>query len=548
MGRIKLKNYNNISLRHRRRLLNKNTKSNLVVGNNSKNDSLGNPEENPISVIVNRFHSQCSQNTHNTVCKTATFDSNVTSAASHSNENLCEYVDVGDEYCSGPILHNTEHIAFKNTETVVSVDPPRDTPHVHNDSSIQLQEQLANWALIFNVNLNAVSALLHIINNFTTYSLPKDARTLLQTPRHTIVKSMGRGQYLHLGLENALKKMINQQVQHNNEIDLLINIDGLPISRSSTACLWPILCSDNVTKQVFMVGSYYGHEKPTDVALYLQQFVDEAILLVQNGYCLNNKIYKVNISALICDAPAKSFALCIKGHTGYNSCSKCKIEGQYINNRICFPFGSGGSNILRKSEDFWQDGDEEFQYDKSPFLNIPNFNPVLNVPLDYLHLICLGVVKKLILLWMSGKPLNIRIPGMTINKISSDILKCQKTVPREIVRKPRSLSDIHHWKGTEFRSFLLYVGPVVLKKYLSADMYLNFLTLHTAIRILCNPNISEDNNYIVYAENLLIHFVQSFGIIYGNDKISHNVHNLIHIADDAKKFGSLDNFSAFRLY
>lgn len=49
-----------------------------------------------------------------------------------------------------------------------------------------------------------------------------------------------------------------------------------------------------------------------------------------------------------------------------------------------------------------------------------------------------------------------------------------------------------------------------------------------------------------YADDLLNNFVESFGIIYSTDKISHNVHNLIHIAADVRNFGSLDNFSAFK--
>ena len=47
-------------------------------------------------------------------------------------------------------------------------------------------------------------------------------------------------------------------------------------------------------------------------------------------------------------------------------------------------------------------------------------------------------------------------------------------------------------------------------------------------------------------EELLIYFVKWFSELYGAKNISHNVHGLIHLADDAKVFGSLDNFSAFK--
>lgn len=49
-------------------------------------------------------------------------------------------------------------------------------------------------------------------------------------------------------------------------------------------------------------------------------------------------VIKIRLCALICDAPVKSFALCIKGYTGFNSCTKCIIKGKYKNGRICFPY------------------------------------------------------------------------------------------------------------------------------------------------------------------------------------------------------------------
>lgn len=40
--------------------------------------------------------------------------------------------------------------------------------------------------------------------------------------------------------------------------------------------------------------------------------------------------------------------------------------------------------------------------------------------------------------------------------------------------------------------------------------------------------------------------MENFGDLYGTEYINHNVHNLIHLPEEAKKFGALDNFSAFQ--
>lgn len=60
--------------------------------------------------------------------------------------------------------------------------------------------------------------------------------------------------------------------------------------------------------------------------------------------------------------------------------------------------------------------------------------------------------------------------------------------------------------------------------------------------ILLSTNMNE---YINYARSLLQYFVKNFEIIYGKHLVSHNVHGLLHIADDYDRFGPLDNISAF---
>lgn len=47
-------------------------------------------------------------------------------------------------------------------------------------------------------------------------------------------------------------------------------------------------------------------------------------------------------------------------------------------------------------------------------------------------------------------------------------------MPREFARQPMSLDYLDKWKATEFRQFLLYTGPVVLKSVVSADTYHHF--------------------------------------------------------------------------
>jgi hypothetical protein len=80
-------------------------------------------------------------------------------------------------------------------------------------------------------------------------------------------------------------------------------------------------------------------------------------------------------------------------------------------------------------------------------------------------------------------------------------------------RTPRSLTEILRWKATEYRLFLLYTGPIVLKNIISEPCYSHFICLHVCFRILLTPNI--DINLINFTERLLKYFVNKFGEIYG---------------------------------
>lgn len=185
----------------------------------------------------------------------------------------------------------------------------------------------------------------------------------------------------------------------------------------------------------------------------------------------------------------------------------------------------------------------EFHNGVSILENIPNLGMITNFPLEYMHLICLGVVKKLLLnIWLQGKPSH-KLSNECITKISDLLLSLKSYVPIEFVRKTRSLDEVKRWKATEFRFFLLYSGPLVLQNVISSNKYLHFLTLHIAIRILTSTYLYE--TYSEFANKLLLYFIDQVKVIYGYEYISHNVHGLAHIVEDTKIFGTLDSFSAF---
>lgn len=77
-----------------------------------------------------------------------------------------------------------------------------------------------------------------------------------------------------------------------------------------------------------------------------------------------------------------------------------------------------------------------------------------------MHLVCLGTVRKLIMLWIKG-PIGIRHPSWKIEEMSKALEQLKTHVPCEFARKLRTLLEV-----TEFRNFLLYIGIIVTKPIL----------------------------------------------------------------------------------
>lgn len=67
--------------------------------------------------------------------------------------------------------------------------------------------------------------------------------------------------------------------------------------------------------------------------------------------------------------------------------------------------------------------------------------------LDYMHLVFLGVAKKLLMQWVLGPA---RLGPATRDKVSQLNVSLQDHIPREFSWKPRSLLELDHWKATEF--------------------------------------------------------------------------------------------------
>lgn len=246
---------------------------------------------------------------------------------------------------------------------------------------------------------------------------------------------------------------------------------------------------------------------------------------------INGQSYEIKIKGFICDVPAKSFIKYTKRHTGYYSCPKCNIECSYLEGKMCFPDMMFNIKIV---QDFRNKSQTEHHTGTPLLEEIPNIDLIKDFPLDAMHLIYLGVVRKLIDMWCYCKPPS-KLSARQIENISISLVALKHNITCNFNKKPRTLHKYKRWKATELRQILLYTAPLSLKAVLSEDMYLNFIYLHVAVTILSNSKLLC--NYIDYAEQLLKYFVETFITLYGKHNVFHNVHNLLHLTNDCKRFG-----------
>ncbi|EFN60951.1 hypothetical protein EAG_00492, partial [Camponotus floridanus] len=99
------------------------------------------------------------------------------------------------------------------------------------------------WSIDRNISLTAFKELLNILREepSLTNILPADPRSILKTPRKS---NFLNNSFHYFGIRNSLNSSTlkhNIIVDENTEFCLAINIDGLPLTKSTSSSFWPIL-------------------------------------------------------------------------------------------------------------------------------------------------------------------------------------------------------------------------------------------------------------------------------------------------------------------
>lgn len=151
---------------------------------------------------------------------------------------------------------------------------------------------------------------------------------------------------------------------------------------------------------------------------------------------------------------------------------------------------------------------------------------------DSLHLLHLGVMKRLLKIFIEGHPVceNAKLNKRQVENLSSLII-AQK-MPLEIHRAVRGLDVISHWKSSECAVFLDYIGIGALKHFIDDDLYKMFVYFFCATFIFSSGYYRRLRPV---AHKLFEHFITFYYNIFKS--VTSKVHNLIHVSSECNRFG-----------
>lgn len=347
-------------------------------------------------------------------------------------------------------------------------------------------------------------------------------------------------------MQNVLNKRIDL-------LSLMINSDGICLTKSGSSSVWPlqIICNFLPPKlryrnENILCVAFYCENIKLDALQFCEPFAEEIEQLQSRGFLFQDQVFRVAVTCGVFDLPAKGTFQQLNRYNGYFACGYCLQKGEWTTRGVRYTWNN--RDQPRTHEHFIQSMQLVSTTNNSskngvkgvkgisPAISFEFFDMVKSFGLDYMHCVCLGIMRNLPEFWLesSKKHKSYIRPELqkTLNKRLQSIKPC-----KFLTRLPRSLKDIHKFKASEFRSLMLFYFPVILKGILKDVYYKHFLLLSGSIYKLLQTNISLED--VEYAENNLKQFVKSYGDLYGITSMTMNVHLLTHIPFCVKNLGPL---------
>ena len=264
----------------------------------------------------------------------------------------------------------------------------------------------------------------------------------------------------------------------------------------------------------------------------------------------------LTVEFIVADAPARAFARGQKNHAGYLSCDLCVASGRKFAKRripselnpdnattgVHFPHYHGQTFPLRTMEglllimdhlDEWTKTEDQRccgYTGRSPFLQLPGFNVIEDIPVDYMHLVALGVVKKLFFLTTkTRRTFRGRLGGVRQKVCASlELQRVPKCFPR------RARMDFTHFKASEWRAFGIYFFPILVDALMDKEEMRPLRDLWLLMAFFTRAHLLPDKEFQSLEEMLRrknesleaigIEFLKVLADTFGDKELGYNMH------------------------
>lgn len=348
-----------------------------------------------------------------------------------------------------------------------------------------------------------------------------------------------------------------------DDVTLTFNTDGVPLFESSQCSIWPLLATVNElpfkdrTQRVLLAGLWFGQKKPAMNTFFLP-FVLTMNELSTKGVVWTdstgeNKTTRVFPGPCSVDSVARADVMCMTQFNGAYGCAWCEQRGEVVQKGKghCRVYPAPKSALKMRTPDSFLKYSHKAKTEPknvsrgvkavSILSMLAFFSFSSGFVVDYMHAVCSGFVKSTMMIWLHSERCKLFPLRRNRSKVSAQLLAMQP--PWEMSRLPRGLSEVKHWKSSEWRAWLLFYSPVILKGNLPSKFYRNWMKLVDIMHYLLGPSISIEKLRVV--KKRMLSFVSEYQKLYGKQFMSYNAHLLLHLVDTVQAWGPLWGYSLY---
>ncbi len=343
--------------------------------------------------------------------------------------------------------------------------------------------------------------------------------------------------HYYVGLK-AVKEL--HQNAHTTDINcqnIDMSLDGVPESKSSGLSIDVLSIRFHGCDNIYTVGIMQPAKKGIkgkDEVL-LRPFLKE---LQETGLV---------VKRVIADAPKRAVLQGMKTHAstfGCHYCTASKVNGKFPSSTF------GGetrtdAEIRRVAEalDAGEDVEARGVKGLSPLRGIRGLDLANDVPTEAMHLICLGIVRRMMRCsYNIGPKMSVAHKPADVEPLNRRLRKCKGLT--NFPRRPRDF-DPAVWKAHEYRNFILCYWPVLIGTAPKGTLKVWLLTVYL-VRALCLPDSLYnrlDRN--AFGTDLYRRWYVAFEKAFSVDQCTYNPHCFTHLSK-VRALGPLSETSALR--